>query len=153
MDKRPDSIIPAAQREGLTERPPARPVLPDPDAAPRARLPLATSTWRHYLAVIFIAACHFFLTLLALILAWPLDSWVETCLAVVWFFPVLLLELAGGGPANHPLAAAFNSLVWAASVYGLFLTSHWTYRGLLWPDRTAFVPTSAAPSPGGVPHR
>jgi hypothetical protein len=142
-----DGIIPAAQREGLTDQPPPRPALvtPDPDAAPRVTAGSGRLLPWAILWIAGLAVAHaMFLVPLAFAVGYaaaasPGGALLAECVTCALFFPVMLLGVfgVGGGFGDIWWAFPLNSLLWAATVYGLFLASRWTYRQLRQPGRPA----------------
>src|SRR5436309_16140096 len=100
MDKQPDGIIPAARREGFTERPPTRPALvaPDPDAG-RGVTGCAGRLLRRTLAFVCLALVHAPVSLAAL----ALGRWRVTIgaglpgglILLAFFFPLSLAPSGG----------------------------------------------------------
>ena len=130
MDPAPsDGILTGSARNGLTERPPPRPgvVLPDPDAGPDVRRGSPPLGW-HLKVVAALAVPHAGLSGPALGMFAFGHDWLGGFVLVAFFFPTLLLNLAGaldipwGSP--EPLLLV-NSLLWSATVYGLFLAGRW----------------------------
>jgi hypothetical protein len=144
MDPAPsDGITPASARDGMTERPPPRPgvVLPDPDAGPDIRLGLNPLPG-HLAVVLALAVGHAFLVgplvLCVVDSLSPIPSasivppgprvpeWLVELIAWPFFFPLGLADAVwpGLGP-SHPSLYLLNSLLWSATVYGLFLAGRW----------------------------
>jgi hypothetical protein len=136
MDPAPsDGILTGSAREGVTER---LPPPPDVDAGPDIRrCPLR----RHLLVLLALAVTHALVSWPVLVASVNLDAfghtWLGGPLFVAFFFPVFLLEMASVTlPFATPLAAMLgNSLVWSATVYGLFLAGRWARTRLTRPSQ------------------
>jgi hypothetical protein len=153
MDKQPDGIIPAAQREGMTDRllPAsgwATGVSPAPDLARRR---VATSVWlalRWMHLITFLTLSHLLASIVPLELERAgCDGPLLTAAFRALYFPLLLYNATGGWffPVEAPLTASpltmfANSAAWVASVYGLFLAG----RGAGATRRPSATPRSRA---------
>jgi hypothetical protein len=123
----PAGIVPAPQRDGLTEQPRPRPAQPEPDAGPRPDRPLVAPLMPGYL---WLGLAHLVASPLVLLLGGPAAG--ELAAAAYWalFFPAAVLEAAGVSawlPAPHMLLV--NSLLWTATAYGLLLAERLPWRG------------------------
>jgi len=133
MDPRtPDGIIPGAQREGFTDRPPPRlalPSLPDPEVTVGGRLVLRAFLHIAGLAVAN-AVCFPVFALVAI--GGSLSEEVVEGLFWATAFPLRLLYAVAEPilPDDWAWLYPLNSLLWAATVYGLFLAGRWAYRRL-----------------------
>ena len=132
----PDAIIPAAQREGFTERPPPRPALvaPDQGAEPGVIIRARRLLPRSFLHIAGLAVAHGVCLPVVCIIGLntpPGGEWVVECLGWAFCFPDLILYAFAAPflPADMPLYP-LNSLLWVATVYGLFLAGRWAYPRL-----------------------
>jgi MFS superfamily sulfate permease-like transporter len=129
-----DGVIPAAQREGITDRPPPRPARPNPEAWPGVTVSSGRLLLRRALVFVGLALVHAPVSLAAL----SLGRWLATLGADLpagltlgaFFFPLSLAPSEGILAGVTAAEVALNSLLWAATVYGFFLACRWTYRRL-----------------------
>jgi hypothetical protein len=136
MDPAPsDGIL----REGLAERLPPYPGRLSPgysDDRPGVVVGPAPPVVRRLLAFAVLTAVHFIvLTPLALSALPPAPrlSWGDYVIALCFFFPPFIF-----GPSLnpwHPEGWALTSLLWSATVYGLFLTGRWARTRLTRPSQ------------------